>query len=279
MKKMLLLGAVALAACAPAAVVSGVARAGFTPAWSYLSQPLRARLAAQGGGSLFLPARTPLFYRYRSGAAVANGRLSVTFTNRVRVRQGLWRWTNKTFVWHAQRLPASTTCPAWMTRDKTLQMGGNKVYWSANGAGGTAWRCVTDKRGRTMVLSASSTGNLGDAGLAMVVASGLDVSARTSGVNKALAVTPATVRHGRTVLVRGVAGGCTSGDAVTIISRAFRATHSFAGVPAVYAQVGSAGRFSAVTRIPLTRAPGTYTVTARCGGGNLGITAHLTVTR
>ena len=83
----------------------------------------------------------------------------------------------------------------------------------------------------------------------------------------------------KTVLVRGVAGGCTSGDTVTVISRAFAATHSFAGVPAVFAQVGSAGRFSAVTRIPATRAPGSYVVTARCGGGNLGVSAHLTVTR
>ncbi|HEY7397088.1 MAG TPA: hypothetical protein VH538_02200 [Gaiellaceae bacterium] len=275
MKKVLALGVAVLAACA----VGGSARAGFTPAWSYLSQPLRAKLAAQSGGTLFLPARTPLFYRYRSGAAVSNGRLSVPFTNRVRVRQGLWRWTKATFVWHVQRLPAGTACNAWLTPDKTLQVDGNKVYWSAGGAGGTAWRCVTDKRGRQLVLSASSTNNLADVGLAIVVASGLDVSARTSGVNKALAVTPSTVRRGRTVLIRGVAGGCTSGDAVTIISHAFPATRSFAGVPAVFAQVGSAGRFSAVTRIPVTRAPGAYTITARCGGGNLGIVAHLKVTR
>lgn len=278
MKKMLSLGAVVVAAGAAAAVVGGAAHAGFTPAWSYLSQPLRAKLATQSGGSLYLPARTPLFYRYRSGAAVANGRLSVTFVNRVRVRQGVWRWTNKTFLWRVQQLPATSSCASWMTPDKTLQVGGNKVYWSANGAGGTAWRCVTDKRGRTLVLSASSTG-APDVGLAVVVASGLDVSGRTTGVNKALTVSPSSVRRGRTVLVRGVAGGCTSGDAVTILSHAFRATHSFASVPAVYAQVGSAGRFSVVTRIPLTRAPGTYTITARCGGGNLGIAAHLKVTR
>ena len=75
----------------------------------------------------------------------------------------------------------------------------------------------------------------------------------------------------------GVAGGCTSGDQVTIISHAFAPAHTFAGVPAVFAQVGSAGRFSAKTRIPATRGPGTYLLTARCGGGNLGVSAHLTV--
>jgi len=260
-----MVGATVLAVCVAAATAGGVARAGFVPAWSYVPAPLRARLAAQSGGTLFLPARTPLFYRYRSGAAVTNGRLSVGFTNRVRIRQGLWRWTKATFTWNVRPLPASTAC--------------NKVYWSASGNGGTAWRCVTDKRGRSLVLSASSTGSLGDVGLAIVVASGLDVSGRTSGVDKALAVTPRTVRRGRSVLVRGVAGGCTAGDTVTIMSRAFRATHSFAGVPAVLGRVGSAGRFSAVARIPLLRAPGTYTVTARCGGGNLGIAARLTVTR
>jgi hypothetical protein len=111
-----------------------------------------------------------------------------------------------------------------------------------------------------------------------VVASGLDVSRRSSGVTVALTVTPKTVRRGGTVLLRGVAGGCTAGNTVTIISRVFPAAHSFAGVPAVFASVGSAGRFSATTRIPSTRAPGTYTVTARCGGGNLGVAAQLTVT-
>ena len=50
-------------------------------------------------------------------------------------------------------------------------------------------------------------------------------------------------------------------------------------MPAALAQVGSAGRFSVVVRIPFVRAPGRYQLTARCGGGNLGLTAHLTLTR
>jgi hypothetical protein len=78
--------------------------------------------------------------------------------------------------------------------------------------------------------------------------------------------------------VHGVAGGCAASDTVTILSHAFSAAHSFASVPAVYAQVGSAGRFSVKTTIPATRAPGHYGITARCGGGNLGIQATLTVT-
>jgi hypothetical protein len=271
--------AAAVSVCiAAAALASGAAWGGFTPAWSYLPAPLRAQLAVQSGGSLFLPARTPSFYRYRAGAAVQGGKLSVTFTNRVRIRQGLWRWTNQTFRWQVQPLPLGKACVAWAPFDKTLQVDGNKVFWSASLDGGTAWRCVTDRSGRTRVLSASGA-TLGDVGSAIVVASGLDVSRRTSGTTVALSVTPRSVHRGRTVLVRGVAGGCTSGDTVTILSKAFPSTHTFAGVPAALAEVGSAGRFSVVVRIPLARAPGLYQLTARCGGGNLGITAHLAVAR
>jgi hypothetical protein len=256
------------------AVAAGTASAGFTPAWSYVPSSLRAHLAAEGGGVLFLPARTPDFYRYRSGATVTNGKLTVTFTNRVRIRAGVWHWTKKTLVWTARRYAGD--CAAYATPDMTLQLSGNKVYWSAGT--GVAWRCVTDSRGRSYVLSATSSTGLGDGGLASVVASGLDVSRKTSAVTVALAVKPGTVKRGGTVIVSGVAGGCTAGDQVTIISRAFAPTHSFAGVPAVLAQVGSAGRFSAETRIPAARRAGTYLLTARCGGGNLGVSARLAVT-
>jgi hypothetical protein len=255
------------------AVAGGTARAGFTPAWSYVPASLRAQLAAGSGGVLYLPARTPAFYRYRSGATVTSGRLVVTFTNRVRIRAGVWQWTKKTFVWKAQRYGGD--CTTFATPDKTLQLDGNKVYWSA--ATGVAWRCVTDTRGRAYVLSASSATGLGEGGLASAVASGLDVGRRASAVTASLTVRPGAARRGGSVVVSGVAGGCTAGDQVTISSRAFAATHSFAGVPAVFAPVGSAGRFSAKTRIPATRRPGTYLLTARCGGGNLGVSAHLTV--
>ena len=256
------------------AVAAGTASAGFTPAWSYVPAPLRAHLAAESGGVLFLPARTPDFYRYRSGAAVANGNLRVTFTNRVRIRAGVWQWTKKTFVWTSRRYPGD--CTTFATLDKTLQLSGNKVYWSASA--GVAWRCAADARGRQYVLSATSATGLGAGGLASAVASGLDVSRKTSSVTVALTVKPHIVKRGGTVLVSGVAGGCTAGDQVTVSSRAFAGSNTFAGVPAVLAQVGSAGRFSATARIPATRRPGTYLLTARCGGGNLGVSARLAVT-
>jgi hypothetical protein len=92
-----------------------------------------------------------------------------------------------------------------------------------------------------------------------------------------LSVTPTAVDRGHTVLIRGNAASCR--DNVTIISHAFAQTHEFAGVPAVFARVRSGGAFRTTTRIPATKRPGLYAITARCGGGNLGVVAHLRVLR
>jgi hypothetical protein len=262
-----------------AGAAAAVSHAAVIPAWSYVPPPLRARLVAKEGGTLFLPARTPLFYRYRSGAVVANGKLSVTFTNRVRIRQGLWKWTNTSFLWEVLPVASPTACARRAAVSRTFQVDGNRVYWTDGADGGSAWRCVVDRHGRSHVLVASRGGKLGGVALAIVVASGLDVSDRTSPVAASLAVTPSTVRRGRSVLLRGAAGGCPSGDTVAVLSRAFAGARSFAGVPAVFARVGVDGRFSARARVPLTRRPGAYVLTARCGGGNLGVSAHLHVTR
>lgn len=157
------------------ALFSVTAATTFTPAWTYIPAPLRATLAAQQGGTLYLPARTADFYRYRSGAAVHASVLTVTFTNRVRIRQGLWKWTKKTLTWQVRPLSATADCRNWGNAQKTLQMSGNKVYWAPN----VAWRCVTDKRGHRHVLAAiDDTGRFPDTGLGFVVASGLDVSGR-----------------------------------------------------------------------------------------------------
>jgi hypothetical protein len=94
-----------------------------------------------------------------------------------------------------------------------------------------------------------------------------------------LTLTPTHVRPGGTVRIRGSAVGCPSGDAVFVLSRAFRATNSFAGVPAVVTLVRRDGSFRAATVIPAARKPGRYRVTARCGGGNLGVLRILTILR
>ena len=95
----------------------------------------------------------------------------------------------------------------------------------------------------------------------------------------ALSISPSIVHRGGTVVVHGNADGCGKGSTVFVLSRAFVHAHEFAGVSAVLAKVRAGGAFRATTVIPRTRRAGRYTVTARCGGGNLGITAHLTVRR
>jgi hypothetical protein len=103
------------------------------------------------------------------------------------------------------------------------------------------------------------------------------VAATTLAVAPSISVTPATVERGHLVTIRGSADGCPAGDRVTLISRAFRHTHDFAGLPAVFATVRAGGSFRTTTRIPAARRPGRYAVTARCGGGNLGVSARLRV--
>jgi hypothetical protein len=169
---------VSLACLVSAGAFAGIARPTFTPAWSYVPAATRAHLAKQLGGSLFLPARAPLFYRYRGGARVSGGVLTVPFRNRVRIRRGLWRWTGQTFLWQVRKLPAGTACRQWATWTQSFQLAGNKVYGGVGpGGGAVAWRCVTDRHG-THVLAATNGGKLPAVGLGGVVASGLDVSHR-----------------------------------------------------------------------------------------------------
>jgi hypothetical protein len=92
-----------------------------------------------------------------------------------------------------------------------------------------------------------------------------------------LTVAPPNVRRGHRVIIRGNSGSCRLGNAVTIISGAFAHTHDFAGQPAVFARVRTGGKFGIRPRIPATRHVGNYGVTARCGGGNLGVSAQIHV--
>jgi hypothetical protein len=89
--------------------------------------------------------------------------------------------------------------------------------------------------------------------------------------------TPRSVVRGQSVRVGGLAGGCPTGNQVTLISRAFPHTHDFAGQPAVFARVRSDDTYATFVRIPANRARKRYAITARCGGGNFGVTAHLRV--
>jgi hypothetical protein len=92
-------------------------------------------------------------------------------------------------------------------------------------------------------------------------------------------VDPTSVQRGYVVRVFGVVPGCAIGNRVTLLSRAFSHRHEFAGVPAISAEVGTGHTYSKRTRIPAGRRPDRYAIRGRCGGGNLGVTAHLRVTR
>jgi hypothetical protein len=92
-------------------------------------------------------------------------------------------------------------------------------------------------------------------------------------------VEPQQVQRGRSVRVHGAIPGCPAPGAVTLISRAFSHAHDFAGLPAIYARLGNESVYSIRATIPATRKPGRYTITGRCGGGNLGVSAALRITR
>ena len=89
---------------------------------------------------------------------------------------------------------------------------------------------------------------------------------------------PTRVAQGGVVRVFGVVPQCARGNTVTLLSRAFSHRHEFAGVPAIFATVGRHHRYSKRTTIPAGRRPGRYRITGRCGGGNLGVIAHVRVT-
>jgi hypothetical protein len=97
----------------------------------------------------------------------------------------------------------------------------------------------------------------------------------------AIHVSPSRVVAGHTLTVSGSVGRDAAGSecatGVTLLSRAFVHTHDFAGVPAVFAAVKPGGAFTATTRIPRSKPAGTYTITGRCGGANLGVSARLVV--
>jgi hypothetical protein len=113
----------------------------------------------------------------------------------------------------------------------------------------------------------------------VLAAASASVAAASRLVHPSLHASPNPVRAGHAVTLKGNAKpGCTVGDTVTLLSKAFVHRHEFASVPAVFTPVRAGGAFHTTTTIPAARAVGSYTVTARCGGANLGVVVHLHVT-
>lgn len=116
---------------------------------------------------------------------------------------------------------------------------------------------------------------LGTAGLTAVICCLAAPALAAAGAS--IAVSPSSQHAGGSVRVSGTCEASTSGYA---ISRAFRhdATHDFAGVGAAPFTTDSMGDFAMTAMISSAATPGRYTVSARCGGGNIGVTATVVVT-
>jgi hypothetical protein len=113
--------------------------------------------------------------------------------------------------------------------------------------------------------------------LSVLTAAGIVVTS-AFGSSPTIQVNPNPVHRGQLVRVHGVVPqGCARGDSVTLISRAFKHAHDFAGLPAVFARLDRNHRYSVRTRIPSQRRPGAYRISGRCGGGNLGVSIQLRV--
>ena len=97
-----------------------------------------------------------------------------------------------------------------------------------------------------------------------------------------IAVAPTTVVAGGNVrlsgdVLAGATPGCDVSGGVTLISDAFAGLGEFAGVGAVNLPVDATGHFDTTVTLSASVPAGTYTITGRCGGGNLGVTATLVV--
>jgi hypothetical protein len=112
----------------------------------------------------------------------------------------------------------------------------------------------------------------------LVTVAVLALPASASGALVPLHVFPLTVHAGKIVHVSGnVSSGCLHSGKVTVISAAFHRGHEFAGVNAIFIRIRPSGHFAAKTRIPSSRAAGSYHIGARCGGGSFGnVTLHVT---
>jgi hypothetical protein len=107
----------------------------------------------------YLPTRMLPGYTYRSWSL--KGRvLRVEFANKAGVR----------VEWRVE--PMTGSCDTG--KQKSFQLGGNKVWWAQSSTEQFAWRCVFDQHGKPLRLeaaSATSPTKLGAPGLGVVAAS------------------------------------------------------------------------------------------------------------
>lgn len=97
-----------------------------------------------------------------------------------------------------------------------------------------------------------------------------------SAQNGSISVTPSTVPAGGTVHISGSVSvqGCPSSDSATVTGNAALFPPDGFGPSAAR---NSQGDFALDYTVPTSTPPGTYKIGVRCGGGNVGIAASLTV--
>ena len=108
-----------------------------------------------------------------------------------------------------------------------------------------------------------------------VAASALGSASRSAASNPSLHVQPGTVRPAGAVHVYGNAGSCAAGSRLTVISTAFpELTFAVAGVTG---RVRANHTFSLHRHLRGNVTKGSYSVTARCGSTDLGVSASVRV--
>ncbi len=120
--------------------------------------------------------------------------------------------------------------------------------------------------------------------VALAAAAGVLAFAAAPASAASIHVTPSNVAPGGTfqlsgdVLAPDGTPGCEVPGTVTVISDAFRGLGEFAGTGAVEVPVDATGHYSIGLKLDVSAPAGTHTITARCGGGNLGVESSITVT-
>lgn len=157
MAALAVLAVLAVAALVPASLSAAKASPVVPP---FIQNLVRAK----AGGLAYVPTRVPFRYRY-----VGYGWRGQVLTIKVADRR--FPLDGRHSLAFTARRFNGTLASCGNGREKTLQMGGNKVFWD----GEVAWRCVRDRAGRRVRIAAAGP-NLPDVALGRVVASGKRVS-------------------------------------------------------------------------------------------------------
>jgi hypothetical protein len=118
------------------------------------------------------------------------------------------------------------------------------------------------------------------AGLALAVGVVGAAAAPVAAAGSTISVSPSSVTAGGTVTVSGSipttgTGSCAASDGATLTSTEALFPQGGFGPTASRSSTGS---FSVTYTVPASTPAGTYSIGMRCGGGNVGVTAALTVT-